>query len=269
MAALPPVVESLDKVAEPLRQYYEQKDGKFQLLLDGSPVGFVTVADHAVQLGKVVEFRDNNVKLMKEVEELRPLKVKTEGLDIDAARLALTEVTELKKKGVTKPDDITTLVTSAVNAAVAPLKEQITQSNATLVAERKRADDQTLRSTIGEKFSKVGGIPSALDFIVTKASDAFEVKDGRVTAKSNKFSSVKPGDPLDVEEWLAGQMKESDFAFKPSGGSGADPARGGGRGEPGLRPGQTILRDPTPAQLGEFSSDILKGKVKVVYSNAS
>jgi hypothetical protein len=267
MAGLPPVVESLDKVAEPLRQFYEQKDGKYQVILDAAPPGFVSAADHAVQLGKVVEFRDNNVKLMKEVEELRPIKVKVEGLDIDAAKKALTEVEELKKKGVTKPDDISALVTSAVTAAVKPLEEKIASSDALLAAERKRADDQTLRSTVGEKFNKVGGIASALDFIVSKATDAFEVRDGRVVAKANKFSSVKPGDPLDVDEWLGVQMKETDFAFKPSTGGGSEGSRGSGGGS-GLKPGQTELRDPTPAQLGEFSKDILAGKMKVVYSNA-
>jgi hypothetical protein len=267
MAALPPVVESLDKVAEPLRTFYEQKDGKFVLLLDGPPQGFVTAADHAVQLGKVVEFRDNNVKLMKEVEDLRPLKTKIGDLDVDAARKALTEVEELKKKGVQKPDDITALITQAVNAAVTPLKDQITASTASLAAERKRADDQTLRSTVGEHFNKVGGIPSALDFIVSKATDAFEVRDGKVVAKTNKFSSVKPGDPLTVEEWFGGVMKESDFAFKPSTGTGSDPLRRG-TGDSGLKPGQTELRDPTPQQLGEYSKDILAGKVKVVFSNA-
>jgi hypothetical protein len=267
MAGLPPVVESLDKVAEPLRTYYEQKDGKFVLALEGAPVGFVSAADHAVQLGKVVEFRDNNVKLLQEIEPLRKLKTDVGDLDLTIAKTAVTELKTLKEKGVAKPDDITAMVTAAVTAAVTPLRTQIEESSRTLATERKRADDQTLRSTVGEKFNKVGGIASALDFIVGKATDAFEVRDGRVVAKSNKFSSVKPGDPLDVEEWLGVQMKESDFAFKPSAGGGAAPA-GGGRGNDGLKPGQTLLRDPTPAQLGEHSAAILKGTVKVVYSNA-
>jgi hypothetical protein len=262
MAALTPVVETLDKVAEPLRQFYEAKDGKFVLTLDAAPVGFVAAADHNMQLGKVIEFRDNNVKLLKELEDLRPLKAKVGDLDIDAAKKAMTEVDELKKKGVTKPDDITVLITQAVNAAVAPLKDQITASSASLTAERKRADDQTLRSIVGEHFSKVGGIPSALDFIVGKSVDTFEVRDGKVVAKANKFSATNPGDLLGIEEWMGGQLKESDFAFKPSGGGGANPLKGAGGG--GLKPGQTELRDPTPAQLGEFSSQILKGTVKVV-----
>jgi hypothetical protein len=266
MAGLPPVVESLDKVAEPLRTYYESKDGKFVLSIDGTPLGFVPAADHAAQLGKVVEFRDNNVALLKEIEPLRKLKTDLGDLDLTMAKSAVTELKTLKEKGVSKPDDITALVTAAVSAAVAPLQEQVKASSASLAAERKRADDQTLRSFVGERFVKAGGIASALDYIVGKATDPFEVRDGAVVAKANKFSTTNPGSPLSVEEWLGVQTKESDFAFKPSSGSGAEGNKGGGGGT-GLLPGQTELRDPTPNQLGQYAKEISQGKMKVVYSN--
>lgn len=266
MPPLVSVVDSLDKVAEPLRQYYEQKGDKFHLTLEGTPHGFVSSAEHAVQLGKVVEFRDNNIRLKQEVETLTPLKTKFEGIDPEEARTAIAKVKELKIKGVDKPDDVAAMMVEAVKAATKPLTDEVAAMKAASAADRKRADDATMRSHIGEKFVKVGGVPSALDFIVGKATAAFVVEDNAVKAKPNLFSTERPGEPLSVDEWLVTQTKESDFAFKVSTGSGA--LNAGGPAGLVLKPGQTVLRDPTPAQLGEHAREIAQGKMKVVYTNA-
>jgi len=265
MPALTPVVDSLDKVPESARTFYEPKDGKFHVILDSAPAGFVSAAELATANGKVVEFRDNNIKLVKEVEELRPLKAKVGDLDLDAAKTAVTELAALKAKGVTKPDDISAQITAAVTAAQKPLLDEVANMKASSAADRKRADDATMRSTISEHFTKAGGIASALDFIVQKASSVFHVESGTVKAQANRFSSEKPGDPLTVEEWLKSQVKESDFAFKLSNGGGADPLRSGGGGG-GLKPGQILLKDPTPQQLGEHADAIRKGTMKIEYS---
>jgi hypothetical protein len=160
-------------------------------------------------------------------------------------------------------DDVATLVTAAVEAAVKPLKDEVAASRATSDANAKRADDQTLRNVVGEKFSKAGGKAKALDYIIGQAQSVFKIEGGVVKALPNKFSAEKPGEPLGVEEWLSGLAKEHDFAFEGSAGSGAAPVKGGGGA---LRAGQTILRDPTPQQLGENAKDIKAGKVKVEYS---
>ena len=264
MPALTPVVDSLDKVPEPLRTYYEQKEGKYHVILDGSPIGFVAAADHAIQLGKVVEFRDKNVALLQEIEPLRKLKTDVGDLDIPKAKTAVVELDAIKAKGISKPDDVAAQIQAAVTAAIKPLEERQKASDTTIAAERKRADEQTLARHVGEKFTKVGGIPSALDYIVGKAGSVFKVDSGAVVAQPNMFSSDKPGDPLTVEEWLVKQTKESDFAFKPSGGGGAEGNKGAGGGS-GLKPGQSELRNPSPQQLGEHMSDIKSGKMKVVY----
>lgn len=263
MPQLPAVVDALDKVPEPARQFYSEASGKFVLNLEGAVPGFAPAADLATANGRVVEFRDKNVALLKEVEDLRPLKAKFEGLDPEAARTAIAEVAALKARGVGKPDDISVLIQSAVAAAVKPMQEQMSAGVAATAAANKRADESVLRSFIGEKFVKAGGEVKATDFILGQARDVFVVEDGVVKALPNKYSTAKPGDPLDVDEWLVSAAKDFDFAFKPSGGSGARPSSTSssfGRG------GQTILKDPTPAQLGEFSKEILAGKVRVEYS---
>jgi hypothetical protein len=265
MPPLTPVIDTLDAVPEPVRQYYEPKDGKFALTLTAPPVGFVPSADLATANSKVVEFRNNNVALLKEVEELRPIKAKVGDLDIDAAKKAVTELDALKKTGVGKPDDIQ----AQIQAALKPIQETLAQANAAAAANLKRADDAVFRSQLGEKFAKVGGKPAALDFVLGQAQSIFEVKDGIVRAQPTKFSSEKPGEPLGMDEWLVGFAKANDFAFGPSTGSGAAP-QGGGTGT--THPvGQLVLKDPTPSQLGDpkIAKQIREGTLRVEHSNSA
>lgn len=260
--ALAAVVDSLDKIPEAVRSEYQQKDGKYHLSIEGTPAGFAPASDLAAANGKVVEFRDKNIQLLQEVEPLRRLKTDFDGIDAAAAKDALAQVDALGKKGVKKADDLATAIKSAVDAAMAPLNEKLTAAERAAADNAKRADESLFRSAIGEKFSKAGGKGKALDFVVGQAASVFEVKDGKIVAKSNQFSADKPGDPLGVDEWLTVQARENDFAFEPSGGSGAAPVKGA----LGLKPGQTVLRDPTPRQLGEAAADIKAGKIKVEYS---
>jgi len=269
--ALSPIVDTLEQIPEALRAHYVAKDGKYVLELTAAPAGFVPAVDLATANGKVVEFRDNNVRLMKEVEELRPLKATIEkftGIDPDAAKAAIAKVATLGAAGVQRPDDIAVMIKTAVDAANKPIADALAAANAATQAASKRADDATLRESVIAKFVKAGGKAKASDFTIGKALEVFEVKEGRVVAKPNQFSAEKPGNPLDIDEWLLQHAREYDFAFEPSKGGGAAPAGGSGGGA-GLKPGQTVLKDPTPQQLGENAAAISKGTVKVEYSQTT
>jgi hypothetical protein len=266
MPGLAAIIDSLDKVAEPLRWFYESKEGKFHLILDGAPVGFVPAAELANANNKVVEFRDKNVALLKEVDELKPLKTKYDGVDPEVAKADRARVLEFEKKGMKGADDLDQKFKTMLADAIKPISEALALSKNETLAERKRADESTLRQVIGNAFAKAGGKPKALDYAISQAEAVFEVKEGKVTAKG-KFSTLHPGDPLGVEEWLGAMAKENDFAFEPSKGSGAAQSSGGGAGNVTLKPGQTLLKDPTPQQLGEFSRSILKGTTKLDYTD--
>lgn len=253
------VVDSLADIPEVLHGEYEQKDGKFVLKLEGEypPLKEANA--------KIVEFRNNNINLMKELDTLRPLKEKFEGLDPDEARSAIAKVKELGKKGIKDSDDFEARVRAQVEELVKPLKEQVAAYEQTAAAERKRADDFLFRTKIGDEFVKMGGKPNALDYVVNMARDIFEVKESSIAAKTGKFSTEKPGDPLSIGEWLAGIQKEHDYVFQPSGGGGTPPKGGGPAPKSGLKPGQTLLKNPSPQQLGEYAKDIAAGKIKVEF----
>jgi hypothetical protein len=265
--ALEAVVDALEKVPEAARSFYVQRDGKFHLDLSGAPSGYIAAADHNAVVAKVAEFRDKNIALLQEVEPLRAIKTELGDITPKAAKDAVAKVTELAARGVSAAGDVAAQISAAVKAAVEPLRSEVETFRTSAQNEKKRADEQTLHNIINDRFVKAGGNPKAIDFVIERAKSVFQVEDGAVKAQPNKFSSQKPGELLSVDEWLTSLTKDADFAFKPSAGSGAPPANGSGA-RPGAKPGQTILKDPTPQQLGEYASDIKAGKVRIEYTNA-
>ena len=265
MPQLAPVIEKLEDVAEPVRPFYVQKDGKFHVDLSAAPAGFVPAADLATANGRVVEFRDTNIALKRQVDELLPIKTQFEGLDATAAREAIAAQKLLKEKGITKPEDVTSLLQTAIQNAVKPLTDQITQITTSAAEERKRADAMTLSAQLGAKFTKAGGVPDALDYIVNKSAGVFIVEGGVVKAAPNQFSADRPGEPLSVDEWMTRMTKDAAFAFKTSSGGGANPQpSNGGQSRPA---GQLVLTNPTAQQLGEHGDAIRKGKMRIEYTN--
>lgn len=264
MPALVPVVDSLETVAEPLRQFYEAKDGKYVVTLSATPPGFVPASELAAANGKVVEFRDNNIALQKSLDALKPLEAfKDLGVDAAAAKAALDAQKALGATGVTKPDDIQNLVAQAVANAIKPLQEKLTTQETSLASERKRADEALLRSTVAEKFLKAGGEAKAVDYILSHASKVFVVENGTVKPVPTAFSADRPGEPLSMEEWLTGAAVEHAFAFKGNEGPGASPSRT----TTVTRPGVQVIKDPTPEQLGRYGADVKAGKVRFEFTN--
>jgi len=265
------VINALTEVEEPLRNEYEEREGKFYLKLDGQLPGFVDAKELLAANVKVVEFRDRNIALLKENDELRPLKLKYEGIDPVEAKDAIEKVKALGKKGIKDVEDFNSQVKMVAEDLIKPLREQLATSAAETAAERKRADESLLHSKITDHFVKMGGRSTATDFVVNLAKETFEVKERNVTAKPGKFSVKKPGDPITPEEWLAEVVqKDHDYVFTPSNGGGAPPVKGTNTPVPSkTKPGQTILKNPTPQELGQFSTDIAAGKIKVEFDTTT
>lgn len=250
MAILKYVIDELVQVPGPLREYYAKSGvtGKFTLTADGHP-----------DTAKLSEFRNKNIELLKELDELRPLKAKYEGIDSDAAKAALANAADLTAKlaafeGVDTAEYHLLKARPDVMARVAELETELTTEKAAHSATQ-------FKNTITTEFLRVGGRESAVDFMVTEAAKVFAA-DGT----TKEFSTANPGVPLTVGEWIQQRLAVADFAFKPSKGGGAGPTQHGANHSLGTHLRQNELRDPTPQQLGTHASDIAKGKLKVVYS---
>jgi len=263
------VVDAIETVAEPLRSEYEARDGKFYLKVEGDNPA-LTAANLALGAAniKVVEFRDKNIELLKEVDTLRPIKAKFEGIDPEEAKAAIAKVVALGKKGIKGEEDIDIRVKAALDEQLKPYNETLTQmrqrvekSEADALADRHRADEYLFQTQIADRFIKVGGKAKATDFIVGLAKETFEIKDKVLTTKSGKFNPEKPGELISIEDWLTSTLKEHDYTVEPSKGGGAPTVKSAGGAT--LKAGQTLLKNPTPQELGQFASEIAAGKIKV------
>jgi hypothetical protein len=234
--ALKPVVADIAEVPEAFRSLYVQKDGKHVLDVEGDLPALLAAAN-----GKVVEFRDSKLALLKalgvESPEQALERAKLFG-GIDPAKLAKLkdidpeEYARLKasaaKVGAGSADEMDAKISERIAAALAP----VTASNAALKAEldaaKAAASEATRRNVIAAAFAKVGGKPTAADFIVDRAKSVFDVEGDKLKAKADKFSAANPGQPLGLEEWLIGEAKEVPFLFEPSAGGGAVGGNGSG-----------------------------------------
>src|SRR4051812_17196649 len=185
-------VNDASEVPSHLRDYYKKSgDGKFALVLDGDPQGYVKAE-------KLVDFRENNIDLRNELARF-------EGLDPDAARAALAKLEAFRD---VDPEEYRVL-----KARPEPT-QRIAELETQLANEKTARADTQLRNTVTVEFLRAGGRESAVDFMVGNATKIFAVENDELTTKA--FSTKKPGEPLTLGEWMDQQTTVVDFAFKPS-----------------------------------------------------
>lgn len=228
-------VSRLEELPESVREHYTKVGDKYHLTFDGP-------------LPKAEEFRANNTRLMAQVEEQTAKLKAFEGFD--PATVAANKA---------KADELDT-----TKAQLATVSADLATERAARTAAQTKADAALLRDTVTAKALKAGARPDALEIIADKASAVFGVEGDAVKSKG-AFSKEKPGEPLSIDEWLGGAIKEFPFLWQPSSGGGASPRSSlfGGGGS-----GGKVLVNPTPRQLGDpaTAEAIRTGRIKVEYT---
>lgn len=266
------VVDALDQVAEGLRDQYEQgPDGKYVLKLEGDHPAIQTAVSQAngqiTELkGKVDNFRDTNVRLLKAVgaESIDGAISKLEALkavDPDEYKRLKEKDANLVGKGVKNADDITALITKAVEAAVTPLNQRLDASEAARTAAEKAAQDEKLKGTLTQAGIAAGVQESALADFLARGTQKFTADGDQIVARNADgtpiFSQQTAGQPLTPEEWAASLQAEAPHLFKPDAGGGAGSTVKGGQGNPA---GVKVL---SPDQFGDNIEAIAKGDATI------
>lgn len=189
---------------------------------------------------KLTEFREKNIALLKEIDDL---KAKYQGIDPAAVVADRARLTEFEKD---KPHERATA-----------LAAELATEKAAHADTRQRADGALIENKIADAFSRAGGRPQARTFIVAQAAGMFTVEKGEL--RGTKHSPARPGEPMTLDEWITLQTRENAFAFLSSSGSGADPKPSG------IPFTGKVLRNPTPQDLGRYASELARGDMKVVY----
>ena len=241
---------------EPVQAHYKADGESF--IMDSE--GLVSKADLDAANQKVIEFRNNNQALNAKAGELETLKAKYKDVDPAEYERVKGELEEIKKKGITKPDDVTTKIQEAVTAAVKPLSDKLAD------AELKRQESDTelqqsrLRSGLTTAALEGKALKKAVGVVVNSAMDVFELDaTGTVKAKAGHFSADKPAELITIGEWMTEQAKgDLSFAFETSKGGGSGE---GGGGTPPTAATQVTSRDPM--ELGKSLEDLASGKAEL------
>jgi hypothetical protein len=231
--AIKAVIDKLEDVAEPFRELYTERNGKFELT---GVEGMKTEAD-VTRLTSALEKERNDHKGTKKKFEIFGDR-KPE--DILAS---LDRIPELEAAAAGKLDDnaINKIVETRIGSKTGPLERTIAQLRKD-VADRDgliqgfqaKETQRTLHDAIRDAFGKSQGIQSAaLEDALMLGERMLEInEDGKVVTKDNV--GVTPG--IDATVWLTEMQQKRPHWWGPTGGGGAGGSGGRGGASGGKNP---------------------------------
>lgn len=259
-------VAKIEDVAEPLRSLYKQSGSQFVLDLDG-----------AEDLGKVGEFRENNLRLSREMETMKSQLAAFAGIDPEAVK-SLREQAEKAKgeeeKALLKSGKFDEVIARRTAAFRADLDAQIKATNETLKQREETIKaltgrlSSTLVDTDLQKTIDAVGLKArqgAMEDLTRRAREVWRIDEkGNMVAIDPKatgpmYSSEKAGEPITMKEYVTKRLAtEAAHLFEASGGGGAQ----GGQRAGGI-PSGGYVSVSDPLEVGRHLKEISKGTVKV------
>jgi len=207
-------VESVESLPEEVKGLYVQDGEKFVLDVEG-----------VVPKQKLDEFRNNNVELMKKLEDFKGIDPKE-----------YTSLKELKQKVDESKLVEAGKVDEAVQARVSTLKEEyetkLQERESRLTQAERQLESTLLSSQIQRLAVKHGAEEGAMDDVMLRAQTVFRLIDGELTPLDSKGQVIygrNGTDPMSGEEWMKGLIKTAPHLFKASVGGGAK--NNGGNGQ--------------------------------------
>lgn len=237
MAKLQVLLKTLDDVPEALKGYYVQTGDEFVLDSDANT--------------RVTEFRDNNIALMKERDDL---KTQFAGIDPVAVQATQAELDALKAKGKgDKGGD------PEFSTKLEDLERRLKDTQGKL-EETDRALIQTKISDELGKAATAAKVRSDLrEDVVRLAKGEWELEEGQPVRKVNgqvALSKKRPGENQNMGEYFEELLQAKPIYAEPSGGGGGQ----GGKG--GAAAGVKIIENK-PELLGQYAEQIASGEVVV------
>lgn len=213
------IVDKLEDVAEAHRPLYEKIEGdKFRLNVEG-----------AVPREKLDEFRNNNIELLKKLDNFK---------DVDPKKYVT--LLDLEKKVTDKSLIDAGKLEETVTARVASMKQEFETKEADLTSRLTAANGQleklVIDSAVRVKALESGVVATAVDDVLLRARSTFKIVEGKaVPFADDKPIYGKDGvNTMGVEEWISNLSKSAPHLFGPTqgGGSRGSAQPGGSGGKP-------------------------------------
>ncbi len=217
--ALKAVLESSTDIPEGLTDFYEERDGKFHLSVEGM-----------TEKAKLDEFRNSNIELKKQVEQITKSLDSFAGIDPAQAKDALQKMSgfedkELMDKG--QFDELFKKKELELTGKIDALQSHATEQEN--IASKYKEELETFRvtSAIQTAVSEAGTPQSsAIADILARAKSAWSIDD-----KGNLFCVDETGKArysengtqyMSPKEWAIELVKSAPHLFASSSGSGAN-----------------------------------------------
>jgi hypothetical protein len=242
------VKTEFEALPDPIRSAYVPKDDVFVLDVDG-----MTSDDEVASINtKLAEFRDNNIKLVKDAKRF-------EGIDPDKYKMYESRVAELEKQGVAKPNDVAQLIA----AALEPVKNQLTAMETERNKANEKLQEKYLEDSLWQIGAKAGVDEQAKPYFLMEGKKLFKQHNGQLIAfdgDQQLYSKRKNAMhlPMTAEEWALEQLPtEKPLFFKASNGAGAS-----NKTSTTTNTGRVVSNDPLV--LGNNLESIAKGETTVL-----
>lgn len=228
------VFDTQDAIPEGMREEYVEQDGKWVLNVEGDHPATQKIVQDAN--AKVGEFRQNNINLMKERDELNQRLAAFKDVDPAKYKELQTKIAELEKKGVKGSDDISALVQKAVTDAVGPLNTQLEEIKTREQEATKKLGLQSVKDRLRQAAVKAGIREEAVPDFVQRALASGDVDGDKINFRnedgSPRYSQQRAGELLSELEFAESLQKAAPHLYKPSTGGDAGGSGNGGRPAP-------------------------------------
>lgn len=226
------VYDTKDEIPKEYLALYEEREGKWHLKVE-----FEGLAPKE----KVDEFRDNNVKLTKELEDLKkqygdvtPDKLK----EIQAAAQKAREDARKKEEEIAiKEGKIEDVLKSRTQEMRENYEKQLGELRNKVSAGEAELERIIVERGIAEAAAKKKVLPTAVEDVIMRGKTVWKLKDGKPQPFEQKDGKEelrygKDGKVLTFETWLDQLATSAPHLFEASAGSGAS---GKGGGAPGTQ----------------------------------
>lgn len=222
--ALKGTLDSLEGLPEVLHEHYakDETTGKFTLVAEG----FVPKA-------KLDEFRNNNIKFLREKEEA---EAKLAGIDIEEYQALKEEKRKQKDKKMIEEGQVDELVNSRVTEMKTKYEADVEAASKKAASLQSKLEVVLIDSELAKAAAEAGVNETAVDDVIRRGRDTFRLVDEKVVPIKDG-QTVYGADgvtPLGIKEWLSKLAVSAPHLFKPSKGGGADGGNGKGSGNTGV-----------------------------------
>ena len=170
---------------------------------------------------KLDEFRSNNVKLMKDMENLT---TKFEGIDVDAYKDMVSKQEQLNNKKLIDAGKIDELLDEKTKSMREIHNKELDKTNQVNQSLQDQLATLVIDNAVRDSALRAGVVETGMDDILLRSKAIFSLKDGKAVPTDNAGNTIfghGTSEPMSVNEWVNAQMDVAPHLFKSSSGGGS------------------------------------------------